>query len=168
MDSSYMHLPNENDDDENSNENENDNDNSADNCDDGKSEDECSDEKTPLLTKTHTHNNHRHEPSRMTASTLKICPTCHGKGKLSQSEADKVVALIPASDKRLRPRRTELYLTLTAVFCIVSGCLLVFFLWPRAVYVHVEHTDSINIQIDDVNNTFIDIKVSPIFSGIHL
>lgn len=47
------------------------------------------------------------------------CPTCLGKGKLSQSEAEKNVALIPAQDKRLKPRRTKRYLGIKtfARFC---------------------------------------------------
>ena len=168
--SSYMHLPNECDE-----ESENqiststqDRDNHIEedsvdqiHCDNKKednteNEDSC-DENSPLLSITH---HHYTNPILCSASsTLKMCPTCHGKGKLSQSDADKVVALIPATDKRLKPRRTELYLTLTAVLCILSGCLLVFFLWPRAIYVHVEHSDSNNIHIGDPNNTFIEVKV---------
>ena len=65
------------------------------------------------------------------------CPTCMGKGKLSQSQADSVLALIPAGDKRLKPRRTKLYLTITAVVSFLFSFLLGFFLWPRSILVAV-------------------------------
>lgn len=88
-----------------------------------------------------------------------VCPTCNGKGKLSQSQADNVVALIPAGDKRLKPRRTKCYLAITAFTSIVFSFLVAFFLWPRAIYMHVIDIESIDIQIPGKHGTYIDVAV---------
>ena len=40
-----------------------------------------------------------------------------------------MVALIPAGDKRLKPRRTKLYLSITAILSAVVIALVAFFLW---------------------------------------
>lgn len=61
------------------------------------------------------------------------CPTCHGSGKISRDLEHELVALIPMSDKRLRPRRTVLYVLIAIVVCVLIGGLLLFFLFPRSV-----------------------------------
>lgn len=158
MESSYKHLPSNSEDDD------------ADEITDktydkheNDADSEASDEKSPLIKNTY-HHTHPHAPG-----TRKICPTCHGKGKLSQSDADKVVALIPAGDKRLKPHRTKLYMTLTTIFFILAACILVFFLWPRNITVHVDYARSVQINIPtsiiDVNATFIDVEIRLIINN---
>lgn len=61
------------------------------------------------------------------------CPSCQGTGKISRGQENELVALIPLSDKRLHPRRTKLYVTLSVVLCIISAGLLLFFLFPRSI-----------------------------------
>lgn len=91
--------------------------------------------------------------------TPSTCPTCHGKGKLTQSQADRLVALIPASDKRLRPRRTKLYLCITAVTTVFCLSLTAFFLWPRPVYVTIIDAQSTKIHMPVIGAPWIDIKI---------
>ena len=87
------------------------------------------------------------------------CPTCQGIGKLTQSQADNLVALIPAGDKRLKPRRTKLYLAITAVCCIVCSFLIGFFLWPRQVNLSIIELKSSNIHIEGSGSIYIDVAV---------
>lgn len=64
------------------------------------------------------------------------CPTCHGKGTVDIKPGqtpEQLVALIPYGDKRLKPRRTKLYVGVTVVVCAVISGLLAFFLLPRSV-----------------------------------
>ena len=83
----------------------------------------------------HTHNQNldTDEKEPFVRRTESICPTCQGKGKLSQSQAENVVALIPAGDKRLKPRRTKLYLTITTILMAVVIGLVAFLLWRLVV-----------------------------------
>ena len=87
------------------------------------------------------------------------CPTCQGKGKLTQSQADNVVALIPAGDKRLKPRRTKLYLAITVVISIVCIFLIAFFLWPRPVSVSIIGTHTTKIYMPVFGTPWIDVQV---------
>ncbi|XP_062510184.1 transmembrane protein 106B-like isoform X2 [Corticium candelabrum] len=64
------------------------------------------------------------------------CPTCHGKGTVDiepGQSPEQLVALIPYRDKRLKPRRTKLYVGLTVTMCAIASGLLLFFLLPRSV-----------------------------------
>lgn len=90
------------------------------------------------------------------------CPTCKGKGKLTQGQADSMVALIPVRDKRLKPRKTKLYLGVTFVICMIVTFLVTFFLLPRSVTMEIIDLQSLNIYMpDDLKSIpFIDLAIT--------
>ncbi|XP_072179096.1 transmembrane protein 106B-like [Diadema setosum] len=61
------------------------------------------------------------------------CPTCEGTGKIPRGREDDLVALIPFTDDRLKPRRTWLYVFLSIFACAVVAGVLVAFLIPRPI-----------------------------------
>ncbi|XP_071158264.1 transmembrane protein 106B-like isoform X1 [Mytilus edulis] len=96
------------------------------------------------------------------------CPTCRGKGNIPKEQEGELVALIPVRDKRLKPRRTCLYVgiavfTCTVIFysrclyvgiavftCIVTAGLLFFFFSQRDV------TIASNVSLLSPHNLTID------------
>eukprot|EP00049_Salpingoeca_infusionum_P010512 m.181215 g.181215 ORF g.181215 m.181215 type:complete len:291 (-) comp14662_c1_seq17:2667-3539(-) len=67
------------------------------------------------------------------------CPTCNGKGKIPKDafSRNELVTLISVNDKRLKPRRTKLYLGITLILALsLVGCL-VFLLSPRRILISV-------------------------------
>ena len=127
-------------------------------------------ETTPLLGSTESTgrskmgnggaSNHRNYLFDDMASKLKVqCPTCHGKGKLSQSQADSLVALIPVGDKRLKPRKTKLYIGATIAFAAIAIFLTAFFLLPRSLSVSISEVNTVSIHMDEVM-PYIDITVT--------
>lgn len=61
------------------------------------------------------------------------CPTCHGTGRIPRGQDDELVALIPYSDKRLKPRRRYcVYLSILLVVLLVCGSILLAFMFPRS------------------------------------
>ncbi|CAK9293280.1 unnamed protein product [Gordionus sp. m RMFG-2023] len=83
------------------------------------------------------------------------CPSCKGLGKIPKEQEAKLIALIPYSDDRLKPRRTSLYVTLSILICTVMSGLLIWFLFPRSTtlrssiykiqpyYIHVNITQNV-------------------------
>nr|XP_039273630.1 transmembrane protein 106B-like [Styela clava] len=63
----------------------------------------------------------------------KTCPTCQGTGRISRRQEDELVALIPYHDKRLKPRRTTMYVMLAIIVCLIICGLILFFILPRSV-----------------------------------
>ncbi|KAK7453919.1 hypothetical protein BaRGS_00039610 [Batillaria attramentaria] len=63
------------------------------------------------------------------------CPTCRGLGRVSKEQEGELVALIPMRDKRLKPRRTVLYVLIAVFLCLLTAGLCMFFLFPRDVIV---------------------------------
>ncbi|XP_061561968.1 transmembrane protein 106A [Phyllopteryx taeniolatus] len=61
------------------------------------------------------------------------CPTCRGTGRIPRGHEDQLVAVIPCNDKRLKPRRTKLYVCVSMALCLFLSCLILFFLFPRSV-----------------------------------
>ncbi|XP_075702667.1 transmembrane protein 106A [Rhinoderma darwinii] len=61
------------------------------------------------------------------------CSTCRGTGRIPRGQEKELVALIPYSDQRLKPRRTKLYVALAVSCCFVVFFLVVFFLYPRSI-----------------------------------
>ncbi|XP_056432767.1 transmembrane protein 106A isoform X1 [Gadus chalcogrammus] len=61
------------------------------------------------------------------------CPTCRGTGRIPRGQEDMLVAVIPCNDVRLKPQRTKLYMCLSMGLCLVICCLILYFLFPRAV-----------------------------------
>ncbi|CAI8006306.1 Transmembrane protein 106A [Geodia barretti] len=61
------------------------------------------------------------------------CPTCRGTGRLPRGQNEQLVALIPYSDKRLKPRRRWcVYVSIVLVVLLVCGGVLLAFMFPRA------------------------------------
>ncbi|KAK1173174.1 transmembrane protein 106B-like [Acipenser oxyrinchus oxyrinchus] len=61
------------------------------------------------------------------------CQTCQGTGRIPRGQENQLVALIPYSDQRLKPRRTKLYVTVAVMVCLLLSGLAVFFLFPRSI-----------------------------------
>ncbi|XP_061080174.1 transmembrane protein 106B-like [Conger conger] len=74
----------------------------------------------------------RKAASRVGGDTLD-CPTCRGTGRIPRGQESQLVAVIPCTDQRLKPRRTKLYVSLSVVLCILVCALILFFLFPRSV-----------------------------------
>ncbi|KAL0984182.1 hypothetical protein UPYG_G00138220 [Umbra pygmaea] len=60
------------------------------------------------------------------------CPTCRGIGRIPRGH-DQLVAVIPCSDKRLKPSRTKCYVCISVGLCVMVCFLILFFLFPRSV-----------------------------------
>ncbi|XP_051948904.1 transmembrane protein 106B-like [Xyrauchen texanus] len=76
------------------------------------------------------------------------CPTCHGTGRIPRGQENQLVALIPYSDQRLRPRRTKLYVTASVSLCLLLSGLAVFFLFPRSIDVNYVGVKSVYVLYD--------------------
>ncbi|XP_066530121.1 transmembrane protein 106B isoform X2 [Hoplias malabaricus] len=76
------------------------------------------------------------------------CPTCQGTGRIPRGQENQLVALIPYSDQRLRPRRTKLYVTASVVLCLLLCGLAVFFLFPRSIDVNYVGVKSVYVTYD--------------------
>ncbi|TRY94147.1 hypothetical protein DNTS_026140 [Danionella cerebrum] len=109
------------------------------------------------------------------------CPTCQGTGRIPRDQENQLVALIPYSDQRLKPRRTTLYVCVSVFVCLLLCGLAVFFLFPRTIdvsYVGVKSsyvtydqeqriiylnvTNSLNIT----NNNYYPIQVANITAQV--
>ncbi|XP_070582496.1 transmembrane protein 106B isoform X5 [Erythrolamprus reginae] len=91
------------------------------------------------------------------------CPTCQGTGRIPRAaigcrndrmldyipgQENQLVALIPYSDQRLRPRRTKLYVTASVIGCLLLSGLAVFFLFPRSVDVQYAGVKSVYVDYE--------------------
>ncbi|KAG7457517.1 hypothetical protein MATL_G00228020 [Megalops atlanticus] len=76
------------------------------------------------------------------------CPTCQGTGRIPRGQENQLVALIPYSDQRLRPRRTKLYVTASVSVCLLLSGLAVFFLFPRSIDVSYVGVKSVFVNYD--------------------
>ncbi|XP_028308956.1 transmembrane protein 106C [Gouania willdenowi] len=76
------------------------------------------------------------------------CPTCQGTGRIPSGQVNELVALIPYSDTRLRPQRTNLYVLLSVLLCLLASSLVAFFLFPRAVVVVDDGIRSVTVYFD--------------------
>lgn len=76
------------------------------------------------------------------------CPTCQGTGRIPRGQENQLVALIPYSDQRLRPRRTKLYVTASVAVCLLLSTLAVFFLFPRSIDVSYVGVKSVYVSYD--------------------
>ncbi|KAM4687771.1 transmembrane protein 106B isoform 1-T3 [Discoglossus pictus] len=77
------------------------------------------------------------------------CATCQGTGRIPRGRENQLVALIPYSDQRLRPRRTKLYVTVAVVVCLLLSGLAVFFLFPRSIDVQYVAVKSVFVSYDE-------------------
>lgn len=99
------------------------------------------------------------------------CPTCQGTGRIPRGQENKLVAVIPCNDQRLRPRHTKLYIAVSVGLCLLVSSLVLFFLFPRSVFllpvavkssfVYFIH-DDVLINITNVlnitNNNFVEVQ----------
>ncbi|CAL8074994.1 unnamed protein product [Calicophoron daubneyi] len=74
------------------------------------------------------------------------CPTCKGVGKIPNDSASEYIALIPLSDRRLRPPRTCVKITGAVLLCLVTLILLMVFLFPRSIRLSSTEPDILPIQ----------------------
>ncbi|KAM4030976.1 transmembrane protein 106A isoform 1-T4 [Anomaloglossus baeobatrachus] len=81
------------------------------------------------------------------------CPTCRGTGRIPRGQEKELVALIPYSDQRLKPRRTKLYVALAVSCCILVFFLVVFFLYPRSVTLYHAGVNSSVVTYDTTSLT---------------
>ncbi|CAH2282494.1 transmembrane 106B [Pelobates cultripes] len=77
------------------------------------------------------------------------CATCQGTGRIPRGRENQLVALIPYSDQRLRPRRTKLYVMVSIVVCLLLCGLGVFFLFPRSVDIQYVGVKSVYVGYDE-------------------
>ncbi|KAM9462093.1 transmembrane protein 106A [Clarias gariepinus] len=89
-----------------------------------------------------THNKDKQKPSRWLdygsitgGHDWETCPTCQGLGRIPRGEEDKLVAVIPCTDQRLKPSRTKLYVCISVALCLLICFLVLFFLFPRSLVV---------------------------------
>ncbi|KAG8519872.1 Transmembrane protein 106B, partial [Galemys pyrenaicus] len=76
------------------------------------------------------------------------CPTCQGTGRIPRGQENQLVALIPYSDQRLRPRRTKLYVVVSVFVCLLLSGLAVYFLFPRSIDVKYIGVKSAYVSYD--------------------
>ncbi|KRY37931.1 Transmembrane protein [Trichinella spiralis] len=63
------------------------------------------------------------------------CPSCDGAGRIPKEQEKQLVALIPLTDKRLKPRRTTLWVLSAVSASLLTWALCIFFLIPRSIVV---------------------------------
>nr|XP_033786895.1 transmembrane protein 106B [Geotrypetes seraphini]XP_033786896.1 transmembrane protein 106B [Geotrypetes seraphini] len=80
------------------------------------------------------------------------CPTCQGTGRIPRGQENQLVALIPYTDQRLRPRRTKLYVSISVAVCLLLCGLALFFLFPRSIDVQYDGVKSVFVSYDKGNN----------------
>eukprot|EP01135_Chromosphaera_perkinsii_P004663 Nk52_evm12s293 gene=Nk52_evmTU12s293 len=80
------------------------------------------------------------------------CPRCHGSGRIAREDdgPHELVALIPVSDHRLKPRRTKLIISASVVGTALLMGIFVFFFYPRSVQMSSLSVKTINATIPDV------------------
>ncbi|EDO48936.1 predicted protein [Nematostella vectensis] len=83
----------------------------------------------------------------------KKCPTCGGSGRLTSEQENDLVALIPVRDRRLKPRRTVLYLMIAILLCSTLASVTIALLFPRDVTFTLLGTIPVNITIKQSNAT---------------
>ncbi|XP_070704015.1 transmembrane protein 106A-like [Pempheris klunzingeri] len=75
----------------------------------------------------------RSSSQRHSSGETAHCPTCQGTGRIPRGQESKLVAVIPCTDQRLRPRHTKLYVAVSVGVCLLVSSLVLFFLFPRSV-----------------------------------
>ncbi|KRY76599.1 Polyphosphoinositide phosphatase [Trichinella pseudospiralis] len=63
------------------------------------------------------------------------CPSCLGNGYIPRDREDELVALIPFSDKRLKPSKTWMWVISSILICLLLSGLALYFLLPRTINV---------------------------------
>ncbi|XP_073350240.1 transmembrane protein 106A-like [Pagrus major] len=89
------------------------------------------DDKQPIIEKDDI--KRRSSSRRHSSGETVDCPTCQGTGRIPRGQESKLVAVIPCTDQRLRPRHTKLYVAVSVGICLLVSSLVLFFLFPRSV-----------------------------------
>ncbi|XP_013409694.1 transmembrane protein 106B isoform X4 [Lingula anatina] len=109
--------------------------------------------------------NHSHRYEELMGESVS-CPTCRGLGRVPR-EQDSLVALIPVNDKRLKPRRTCLWVAIAVFLTLLAGALTAFFLVPREVKLLSNnpniHPYSVNISKNG-NKSFVVMKFVNVYN----
>ncbi|CAH8430030.1 unnamed protein product [Schistosoma guineensis] len=99
-------------------------------------------------------------PSYEVISPQVACPTCSGAGYVRKDSRAEYVALIPLTDRRLRPRRICLKLFGSVVTCSLVFILLLVFLFPRTISLRSSAYKLITISaIANMQDNLIDLTV---------
>lgn len=90
------------------------------------------------------------------------CPSCKGLGRIPKELEHQMVAIIPLSDKRLKPSRAHIWVILAVVICLIIGGLCLFFFLPRSV--SVNNTQKLIKPFNAIVNStqdyvFLDVKM---------
>ncbi|XP_077350043.1 transmembrane protein 106B [Lithobates pipiens] len=81
------------------------------------------------------------------------CATCQGTGRIPRGRENQLVALIPYSDQRLRPRRTKQYVFASIAACLLISGLAVFFLFPRSIDIEYVGVKAVYVAYEESTNT---------------
>ncbi|KAM4622649.1 transmembrane protein 106A [Discoglossus pictus] len=81
------------------------------------------------------------------------CPSCRGTGRIPRGQERELVALIPYSDQRLKPRRTKLYVFLAVISCLLICFLIIFFLFPRSITIYHAGVNASLVSYDTLEGT---------------
>ncbi|OUC48133.1 hypothetical protein D917_01261 [Trichinella nativa] len=90
------------------------------------------------------------------------CPSCDGAGRIPKEQEKQLVALIPLTDKRLKPRRTTLWVLSAVSASLLTWALCIFFLIPRSIVVSSDDS-SIVPYAAYVNESQPTVKLSFLF-----
>uniref|UniRef100_A0A7E4UW73 Transmembrane protein 106A n=1 Tax=Panagrellus redivivus TaxID=6233 RepID=A0A7E4UW73_PANRE len=61
------------------------------------------------------------------------CPSCGGSGRIPKELEETLVALIPMSDDRLKPKKTVLYVLVGIIVCAIIAAIFIYVFLPRTV-----------------------------------
>jgi hypothetical protein len=75
------------------------------------------------------------------------CPSCGGSGRIPKELEETLVALIPMSDDRLKPKKTVMYVSIGIGVCLIIAAFFIYVFLPRTVLLT---TDSYPIEVVNV------------------
>ncbi|XP_015242984.1 transmembrane protein 106A [Cyprinodon tularosa] len=114
-----------------------------------------------------------HYGSTNGSSSSDTCPTCQGTGRIPRGQQDQLLAVIPCSDVRLKPRRTKLYVCISMGICLFLCCLILFFFFPRSVTLKPVsvlsvlvyfYPDSVDLEVNNLinitNENFVPVQIA--------
>ncbi|KAL3319733.1 hypothetical protein Ciccas_001603 [Cichlidogyrus casuarinus] len=81
------------------------------------------------------------QPEYEQVVTYSTCPTCMGSGKVNRDSDAQYIALIPANDDRLKPRRTYLKIGVAIIVSLAFFSLISFFLFTRSIGLEIDTTN---------------------------
>lgn len=86
-------------------------------------------------------------------SNNRNCPTCNGSGKVNKNDQAQLVALIPLTDNRLKPKRIWLWILSTFIVCLLIAGALTYFLAPRNLHISSDLTEIHPYNITYIRNS---------------